>query len=156
MILSNVLTDYSQDDKVDFRVSRKRLLGSPKNNDIFDPKELKESLIGQFWPYYAWWCQISHTQMNFGLFFQKWSLGTQESFCKVSDQLDTRLNNYGIVSRHTSSIKMHMHIYRASTSPFLKGTYSWYLSLSQNMILMFKHIFWRSGNLTDTFSKLYL
>ena len=36
--------------------------------------------------------------MNFGLFFQKWSLGTQESFCKVGDQLDTRLNNYGLIS----------------------------------------------------------
>ena len=31
-----------------------------KNNDIFDPKGLKESLIGQFWPYKAWWCQISN------------------------------------------------------------------------------------------------
>ena len=31
-----------------------------------------------------------------GLLFQKWSLG------KVSDQLDTRLNNYGLISRHTS------------------------------------------------------
>ena len=40
---------------------------------------------------------------NFGLLFQKWSLGTQESFCKVSDQLYTRLNNYGLISRHTSS-----------------------------------------------------
>ena len=42
--------------------------------------------------------------MNFGLLFQKWSLGTQESFCKVSDQLDTWLNNYGLISRHNSSI----------------------------------------------------
>ena len=38
---------------------------------------------------------------NFGLLFQKWSLCTQESFCKVSDQLDTQLNNYGLISRHT-------------------------------------------------------
>ena len=42
--------------------------------------------------------------MNFGLLFQKWSLGTQESFCKVLDQLDTQLNNYGLISWHTSSI----------------------------------------------------
>ena len=33
-------------------------------------------------------------------------MGTQESFCKVSDQLDTRLNNYGLISRHTSSINL--------------------------------------------------
>ena len=64
---------------------------------------VKESLIRQFWPYKAWWCQISQ-KMNFGLLFQKWSLGTQESFCKVSDQLDTWLNNYGLISRHTSGI----------------------------------------------------
>ena len=31
-------------------------------------------------------------------------MGTQESFCKVSDQLDTWLNNYGLISRHNSSI----------------------------------------------------
>ena len=43
-------------------------------------------------------------KMNFGLLFQKWSLGTQESFCKVSDQLDTQLNNYGLISWHTSSM----------------------------------------------------
>ena len=30
-----------------------------KNNDIFDPRGVEESLIGQFWPYKAWWCQIS-------------------------------------------------------------------------------------------------
>ena len=42
--------------------------------------------------------------MNFGLLFQKWFLGTQESFCNVSDQLDTQLNNYGLISRHTSGI----------------------------------------------------
>ena len=63
---------------------------------------VKESLIGHFLPYRAWWCQISQNK-NFGLFFQK-SLGTQESFCKVSDRLDKRLNNYGLISRHTSSI----------------------------------------------------
>ena len=68
-----------------------------------DPKVLKESLIGQFWPYKAWWYQISQNE-NFGLLFQKWSLGTQESFCKVSDQLDTQLNNYGLISWHTASI----------------------------------------------------
>ena len=72
-----------------------------KNNDIFDPWGVEESLIGQFWPHKAWWCQISHKN-NFGLLFQKWSLCTQESFCKVSDQLDTQLNNYGLISRHTS------------------------------------------------------
>ena len=37
-------------------------------------------------------------KMNFGLLFQKWSLGTQESFCKVWDQSDTQLNNYGLIS----------------------------------------------------------
>ena len=74
-----------------------------KNNDIFDPRGVEESLIGQFWPYKAWWCKIS-PKMNFGLLFKKWYLGTQESFCKVSDQLDTRLNNYGLISRHTSGI----------------------------------------------------
>ena len=36
-------------------------------------------------PYNAWWCQISPKKKNFGLLFQKLSLG------KVSDQLDTRL-----------------------------------------------------------------
>ena len=45
-----------------------------------------------------------HTKMNSGLLFQKWSLGTQESFCKVSDQLDTWLNNYGLISRHNYSL----------------------------------------------------
>ena len=44
------------------------------------------------------------TKQNFGLLFQKWSLDTQESFCKVSDQLDTLLYNYGLISWHTSSI----------------------------------------------------
>ena len=83
-------------------VSRKRLLGS-QNKDIFDPKGLKESLIAQFWPYKAWWYQISQNK-NFGLLFQKWSLGTQESFCQVSDQLDTQLNNYGLISWLTASI----------------------------------------------------
>ena len=42
--------------------------------------------------------------MNFDLLFKKWYLGTQELFCKVSDQLDTRLNNYGLICRHTSGI----------------------------------------------------
>ena len=74
-----------------------------KNKDIFDRKGLNQSLIGQFWPYMAWWYQISQNK-NFVLLFQKWSLGTQESFCKVSDQLDTQLNNYGLISWHTSSI----------------------------------------------------
>ena len=74
-----------------------------KNNDIFDPKGLKESIIGQFWPYKAWWYQISQNK-NFGLLFQKWSLGTQESFCKISDQLDTQSDNYGLISWHTASI----------------------------------------------------
>ena len=44
------------------------------------------------------------TKKNFGLLFQIFSFGTQESFCKDSDQLDTRLNYYGIIRRHTSSI----------------------------------------------------
>ena len=79
--------------KLKTAVSRKRLLGGG----------VEESLIGQFWPYKAWWYQISQNK-NFGLLFQKWSLGTQESFCKVSDQLDTQLNNYGLISWHTSSI----------------------------------------------------
>ena len=59
--------------------------------------------MGQFWPYKAWWYQISQNK-NFGLLFQKWYLGTQESFCKVSDQLDTQLNNYGLISWHTAII----------------------------------------------------
>ena len=70
------------------------------------------------------------TQKYFGLLFQKWSLGTQESFCKVSDQLDTRLNNYDLISRHTSSINCVNNctciFYKASTSPFLKGTASYH------------------------------
>ena len=42
-------------------------------------------------------CVKFHTKKNFGLLFQKWSLG------KVSDQLDTRLiKHYGLISRHTS------------------------------------------------------
>ena len=73
--------------------------GCSDRNNIF-----KESSIVQFWPYKAWWCQISPQKKEFWPTFQKWSLGTQESFCKVSDQLDTRLNNYGLISRHTSSI----------------------------------------------------
>ena len=43
-----------------------------------------------------------YKKMNFGLLFQKWSLGTQKLFCKVLEQLDTQLNNYGLISRHTS------------------------------------------------------
>ena len=41
---------------------------------------------------------------NFGLLFQKWSLGTQESFCKVWDHLDTRLNNYSLISSQSMLI----------------------------------------------------
>ena len=73
-----------------------------KNNNIFDPMGVMESLIGQFLPYKAM-VVSNFTNKNFGLLFQK-SLGTQESFCKVSDRLDNRLNNYGLISRHTSSI----------------------------------------------------
>ena len=66
-------------------------------------------------------------------------LDTQESFCKVSDQLDTWLNNYGLISRHTCS-KMcqyiHIHFYKASTCPFLKGTSSFLLGLG---LLMLKY-----------------
>ena len=42
--------------------------------------------------------------MNCGLLFQKISLGTQELLCKVSDQLDTRLNNYGLISNQSMLI----------------------------------------------------
>ena len=42
--------------------------------------------------------------MNFGLLFQKLSLGTQEPFCKVWDQSDTRLNNYGLISSQSMLI----------------------------------------------------
>ena len=44
------------------------------------------------------------TKMNFGLLFQKLSLGTQKLFCKVLDQLDTRLNNYGLISSQSMLI----------------------------------------------------
>ena len=54
-----------------------------------------------FTPPPPWWCQMSHTKKNFGLLFQKISLGTQESFCKVSDLLDTCVNNCTcIFTRH--------------------------------------------------------
>ena len=42
--------------------------------------------------------------MNFGLLFQKWSLGTQKLFCKVLDQLDTLLNNYGLINSQSMLI----------------------------------------------------
>ena len=89
-------------DQLDTRLNNYGIISS-QSMLIYHLKWLNESLIGQFWPYMAWWYQISQNK-NFGLLFQKWSLGTQESFCKVSDQLDTQLNNYGLISWHTSSI----------------------------------------------------
>ena len=49
-----------------------------------------ESLIGRIWPYRHGGVKF-HTKMNFGLLFLKWSLGTQESSCKVLDQQDNLL-----------------------------------------------------------------
>ena len=91
-----------------------------KNNDIFRPQGVNESLISQFWPYKAWWCQISQ-KMNFGLLFQKWSLGTQKLFCKVLDQLDTRLNNYGLISSQSMLI-YHLKLKTAVSRKRLLGS----------------------------------
>ena len=64
------------------------------------PRELKNHLWGNSDDFRHSGVKF-HKQMNFGLLFQKWSLGTQESFCKVSDQLDTCVNNCTcIFTRH--------------------------------------------------------
>ena len=66
-----------------------------KNNDIFDPRGTILGMVG--------W-HFTKQKKRWPTFPKKWSLGTQESFWKVSDQLDSRLSNYGLISRHTSSI----------------------------------------------------
>ena len=63
---------------------------------IYIYKPLKKVLHIQFGGQYL--RQLSQKK-NFGLLYQKWSLGTQESFCKVWDQSFTRLNNYGLRER---------------------------------------------------------
>ena len=62
-----------------------------------------------------------HKKMNFGLLFQKWSLGTQKLFCKVLDQLDTRLNNYGLISSQSRLI-YHLKLKTAVSRKRLLGS----------------------------------
>ena len=45
-----------------------------------------------------------HKKMNFGLLFEKLSLGTQKLFCKVLDPLDTRLNDHVLISSQSMLI----------------------------------------------------
>ena len=59
--------------------------------------------------------------MNFGLLFQKWSLGTQKLFCKVLDQLDTQLNNYGLISSQSMLI-YHLKLKTAVSRKQLLGS----------------------------------
>ena len=63
-----------------------------------------------------------HKKMNFGLLFQKLSLGTQESFCKVWDQLDTLLNNYGLISSQSMLIIYHLKLKTAVSWKRLLGS----------------------------------
>ena len=91
-----------------------------KNNDIFDPRGLRNHQLGNF-------DHIRHggvkfrQKMNFGLLFQKWSLGTQKLFCKVLDQLDTRLNNYGLISSQSMLI-YHLKLKTAVSRKRLLGS----------------------------------
>ena len=59
--------------------------------------------------------------MNFGLLFQKLSLGTQKLFFKVLDQLDTRFNNYGLISSQSMLI-YHLKLETAVSRKRLLGS----------------------------------
>ena len=54
--------------------SRESIFPTPQQSGCLCVCIVKESLIGQFWPYKAWWCQISHKNELWPT-FQKMILG---------------------------------------------------------------------------------
>ena len=70
-----------------------------KNNDILDPRGLKESLFGQFWPYKHGGVKFHKTKTIAYFSKNPWAPKSCSAKCQ-----DTRLNNYGLISKHTSSI----------------------------------------------------
>ena len=61
------------------------------------------------------------TKRILAYFSKKLSLGTQKLFCKVLDQLDTRLNNYGLISSQSMLI-YHLKLKTAVARKRLLGS----------------------------------